>query len=181
MSHQRGTWTPGEGPEGWSPLGAKAEAAGRAADILKNVEGFPHIVVHVGTRSLREADGLRLLGGQNPWEGALPGPGRGSSEHMEAPGVRNPEDKSLRVPGRVGSWPPTRLTAASDPMGSRTQPRWGPSFGALLVQVAGPGHGWDACGPHGFHSSCVHPVDWGCRTVPWPHLPLSMLAAQGWG
>lgn len=49
VSHWRGTWTPGEGPEGWSPLGAKAEAAGRAADILKNVEGLPHIVVHVGT------------------------------------------------------------------------------------------------------------------------------------
>ena len=63
---------PREGPEGWSPLGAKAEAAGRAADILKNVEGFPHIVVHVGTRGLREADGLRLLGGQSCLGGALP-------------------------------------------------------------------------------------------------------------
>lgn len=103
MSHQRGTWTPGEGPEGWSPLGAKAEAAGRAADILKNVEGFPHIVVHVGTRSLREADGLRLLGGQNPWEGALPGPGRGSSEHMEAPGS---EIQRTRVSESQGGWGP---------------------------------------------------------------------------
>lgn len=40
VSHRRGTWTPREGPEGWSPLGAKAKAAGRAADILKNAEGF---------------------------------------------------------------------------------------------------------------------------------------------
>lgn len=56
MSHQRGTRTLGQGPEGQSPSGAKAEPAGRAADILKNVDGLPHIVVHVGTRGLREAE-----------------------------------------------------------------------------------------------------------------------------
>lgn len=70
VSHQRGTRTPGQGPEGQSPLGAKAEPAGRAADILKNVEGFPHIVVHVGTRSLREAAteaaGDRAVWGSGP-------------------------------------------------------------------------------------------------------------------
>lgn len=70
VTHQRGTRTPGQGPEGRSPLGAKAEPAGRAADILKNVEGFPHIVVHVGTRSLREAAteaaGDRAVWGSGP-------------------------------------------------------------------------------------------------------------------
>lgn len=70
VSHHRGTRTPGQGPEGRSPLGAKAEPAGRAADILKNVEGFPHIVVHVGTHSLREAAteaaGDRAVWGSGP-------------------------------------------------------------------------------------------------------------------
>ncbi|MXQ97887.1 hypothetical protein E5288_WYG003983 [Bos mutus] len=73
VSHHRGTRTPGQGPEGRSPLGAKAEPAGRAADILKNVEGFPHIVVHVGTHSLREA-ATEAAGDRAVWGRDLPHP-----------------------------------------------------------------------------------------------------------
>lgn len=112
VSHRRGTWTPREGPEGWSPLGAKAEAAGRAADILKNVEGLPHIVVHVGTRGLREADGLRLLRGQSRLGGGpacQPAGAAESAQRPRGPGIRRARGSDSR---------PTRVTAGDDLMDS---------------------------------------------------------------
>lgn len=56
MSHRNGMHSPRVRPGRQAPLGAKAELAGRAADILKNVKEFPHIVVHVGTRGQGETE-----------------------------------------------------------------------------------------------------------------------------